>query len=276
MLSEKREVTMELAGRAALVTGGGGGIGAGIAEAFVEKGMKVVITDINPDYARAEAERIGGGVVALAHDVASLDSWASVKRAAQDAVGEIDVLCNNAGISQEFKPLEQVTPEEFDRLMAINLRGVYNGCVSFMGDMRERGRGHIVNTSSMNGLLAHGTFAAYSASKFAVAGLSEALRVELEPFGVGVSILYPGLTRSRMSEGQQPGLDPKVAEIIRSRMMQPVWLGRAVARAVETNQLHIITHPAHLPQLQARFDGIVAAHGDPAEPGYVGGRIAVE
>jgi NAD(P)-dependent dehydrogenase (short-subunit alcohol dehydrogenase family) len=267
---------MDLAGKTALVTGGGGGIGAGIAEAFVEKGMQVVVTDINLDYARAEAERLGNGVLALQHDVTSLDSWAAVKRAALDAFGAVDVLCNNAGVATAFKPLDQVAPDEFDRLMAINVRGVYNGVITFAPEMRERGSGHIVNTSSMNGLLAHGTFAAYSASKFAVAGLSEALRVELAPFGVGVSILYPGLTRSRMSEGQQPGLDAKTAEVIRSRMMQPVWLGRAVARAVETNQLHIITHPGHKAQVEARFQEILAAHGDPAEPGYVGGGIKVE
>lgn len=267
---------MELAGKTALVTGGGGGIGAGIAEALVEKGMKVVVTDINLDYAQAEAARIGGELLALQHDVTSLESWAAVKRAAQEAFGPVEVLCNNAGISQPFQLLDEVTPEAFDRLMAINVRGVYNGVVSFVGDMRERGRGHIVNTSSMNGLLAHGTFAAYSASKFAVAGMSEALAVELAPHGVGVSILYPGLTRSRMSEGQQPGLDPQTAEAIRSRMMQPIWLGRAVARAVETNQLHIITHPGHKPQLEARFAAILAAHGEPAEPGYVGGRISVD
>lgn len=267
---------MDLAGRTALVTGGGGGIGAGIAEAFVEKGMKVVVTDINLDFARAEAERLGAGVLALQHDVTSLDSWATVKQAAQAAFGAVDVLCNNAGVAQAFKPLDQVAPDEFDRLMAINVRGVYNGVITFAPAMRERGFGHIVNTSSMNGLLAHGTFAAYSASKFAVAGLSEALRVELEPFGVGVSILYPGLTRSRMSEGQQPGLDEQTAAAIRSRMMQPVWLGRAVARAVETNQLHIITHPGHKDQVEVRFQGILDAHAEPAEPGYVGGRIKVD
>lgn len=267
---------MDLAGRTALITGGGGGIGAGIAEALVEKGMKVVVTDINRDYAQAEAERIGAGVLALQHDVTARDSWAAVKKAAEAAFGPVDVLCNNAGVAQAFKPLDEVSPDEFDRLMAINVRGVYNGVVSFAPEMRARRSGHIVNTSSMNGLLAHGTFAAYSASKFAVAGLSEALRVELEPFGVGVSILYPGLTRSRMSEGQQPGLDPAVAQIIRSRMMQPVWLGRAVARAVETNQLHIVTHPGHKDQLEARFQAILAAHGAPAEPGYVGGRIKVD
>jgi NAD(P)-dependent dehydrogenase (short-subunit alcohol dehydrogenase family) len=267
---------MELAGRTAVVTGAGGGIGAGIAEALAEKGAKVVITDINRDWAQAEAERIGRGVLALQHDVTSLDSWAQVKQAARKAFGEVEVLCNNAGISQQFKLLDEVSPEEFDRLMAINVRGVYNGVVTFAPDMRGRGRGHIVNTASVNGFLPHGTFAAYTASKFAVAGMSEALRLELEPFGVGVSILYPGLTRSRMSEGQQPGLDAKAAEMLRARMMQPIWLGRAVARAIETNSLHIITHPSHRPQLEARFDALLAAHGEPAEPGFTGGAYIKE
>jgi hypothetical protein len=79
-----------------------------------------------------------------------------------------------------------------------------------------------------------------------------------------------------MSEGQQPALDPKTAEALRSRMMDPVWLGRAVARAVETDTQHIITHPAHRPQLEARFGALVAAHGEPAQPGYDGGSFSGE
>jgi NAD(P)-dependent dehydrogenase (short-subunit alcohol dehydrogenase family) len=270
------EEALDLAGKAALITGGGGGIGAGIAEAFVEKGMKVVITDVTLDYAKAEAARLGRGVVALHHDVTSLESWAVVKRTAENAVGPIDVLCNNAGISQPFKMLDEVAPADFDRLMAINVRGVYNGIVTFVPEMRARKSGHIVNTSSLNGLLPFATFAAYSASKFAVAGMSESLRAELEPFGVGVSILYPGLTRSRMSESMAPGMDAKAMETLRARMMDPLWLGRAVARAVETNQPHIITHPAHGDAVQARFQAIMAAHGEPAQPGYVGGSLKVD
>jgi short-subunit dehydrogenase len=136
--------------------------------------------------------------------------------------------------------------------------------------MKARKAGHVVNTSSANGLLPHGTFAAYCASKFAVAGMSEALRIELEPFGVGVSILYPGLTRSRMSESQMPGLSPEAQKALDARMMEPIWLGRAVARAVEHNSLHIITHPDMLGVVKARFDTICAAFGEPAQPGYGG------
>ncbi|MCB2074307.1 MAG: SDR family oxidoreductase [Novosphingobium sp.] len=261
---------MELAGKVALVTGGGGGIGAGIAEAFVEKGAKVALSDVNPDYARAEAERIGGGAISLQHDVTSLDSWARVKSAVEAEFGQVDVLCNNAGVALPFQPFEDVEPDEFARVMTINVTGVYNGCKTFIAEMKARKAGHIVNTSSLNGLVPFGSFATYCASKFAVAGMSEALCQELAPFGVGVSILYPGLTRSRMSEGQMPDQDSEAAEFMRRAMMEPVWLGRAVARAVETNTLHIITHPEHRDGLAARFDAILAAHGDPAQPGYPG------
>jgi NAD(P)-dependent dehydrogenase (short-subunit alcohol dehydrogenase family) len=176
------------------------------------------------------------------------------------------VVCNNAGVSLPFKPLEEVSPEEFDRVVAINLRGVYNGCVSFIPDMKARRDGHFVNTASVNGLIPHGTFATYCASKFAVAGLSESLRQELAPFGIGVSILYPGLTRSRMSEAQMPDLPPQAREALNARMMEPVWLGRAVVRAVEANELHIITHPDHLDTLRARIDALYASFGEPAQP----------
>jgi NAD(P)-dependent dehydrogenase (short-subunit alcohol dehydrogenase family) len=266
---------MDLAGKVVLITGGGGGIGAGMAEAFVERGAKVAITDINPDYAQAEAERIGSGVIALSHDVAALESWAEVKAAVEARLGPVDVLCNNAGVSLPFKPLEEVAPAEFDRVMAINVRGVYNGCVSFIPEMKARRAGHIVNTASVNGLLPHGPYATYCASKFAVVGLSESIRQDLAPFGVGVSILYPGLTRSRMSENQVPDLPEEQAKALAALMMEPVWLGRAVVRAVENDTLHIITHPEFKAPLQARIDALYAAFGEPAQPGYTPGRLPI-
>lgn len=260
---------MQLDGKVAFITGGGGGIGAGIGEALIEQGMKVVLADIDLDHAQEEANRLGANAVAVQLDVTSLDSWAAAKAAAERHFGTIDVLCNNAGISMPRQPLDQVSPERFARVMAINVTGVFNGIHLFAPEMKRRRSGHIVNTASMNGLLPFATFAAYSASKFAVAGLSEALRDELAPFEVGVSILYPGLTRSRMSEGDLASGDIS-AETLKKGMMEPIWLGRAVARAVEQNQLHIITHPLYKAVLAGRFQEILDAHGEPAQPGYKG------
>ncbi len=266
---------MDVQGKVVLVTGGGGGIGAGIAEAFAEKGARVAVTDVNLGYAQAEAERIGQGVIALQQDVTSPESWAQVKASVEARLGPVDVVCNNAGISLPFRPMETVSLDAFDRVMAVNVRGVFLGCTTFMPEMKARGSGHIVNTSSVNGQLPHQTFAVYSASKFAVSAMSEALRDELAPFGVGVSILYPGLTRSRMSEGQVPDLPEDKRKALAALMMEPVWLGRAVVRAVENNTLHIITHPDHLPALKARIDALYAAYGEPAQPGYAAARIPI-
>jgi NAD(P)-dependent dehydrogenase (short-subunit alcohol dehydrogenase family) len=263
---------MRLEGKIAFISGGGGGIGAGMAEAFIEKGMRVVLADVEIDYARDEAARIGDKAMALALDVTNLDSWRAAREAALARFGRIDVLCNNAGISTPRMPLDQLPPEDFARLMAINVTGVFNGIVTFSAAMRAHGSGHIVTTSSVNGLLPFGTFAAYSASKFAVLGMSDALRQELAPHGVGVSTLFPGLTRSRMS------LDPKVGasqgqiprDVLDASMMQPVWLGRAVARAIENNAPYIITHPEYKLDIEARARGILDAFGEPAQPGYTG------
>lgn len=265
---------MKLDGKVAFITGGGGGIGGGIAQACAEKGMKLVLADIDLDHAQAQAEEFGENALALSLDVTSLESWQAAREAAIWRFGPIDVLCNNAGISQPREPLDQVPPETFARVMAINVTGVYNGIRTFAGDMRERRSGHIVNTSSMNGLMAFATFAAYSASKFAVTGMSEALRDELAPFGVGVSALFPGLTRSRMSQG-----DTKAGHIppeALANMMEPIWLGRAVVKAIEENQFYIISHPGYLPIVEERFKKVLAAFGEPAQPGYKGGVSATQ
>ncbi len=259
---------MKIDGKVALITGGGGGIGGGIAQAFAEKGMKLVLADINLEHAQQQAAEFGDSAIAVQLDVTSLASWAAAKAAAYQCFGGVDVLCNNAGVSQPRAPLDKIPLETFARVMAINVNGVYNGIVTFAEDMRQRRSGHIVNTASMNGLIAFGTFGAYSASKFAVTAMSEALRDELAPFDVGVSILFPGLTRSRMSLGdiESGDIPPQVAA---QGLMEPIWLGRVVIKAVEENRLYIITHPEHRAYLEQRYRNILDAFGEPAEPGYL-------
>ncbi len=255
---------MDLAGKIAVISGGGGGIGAGMGEAFVEKGMSVILADLELDYARAEASRLGERVTALALDVTRLDSWAALREAALERFGRVDILCNNAGVSTSWTPVDQFAPEEFEQVMAINLRGVFYGVQTFAPDMRARGSGHIVNTSSMNGLSPYRGLGAYSASKFAVFGLSDALRDELAPDGVGVSTLFPGLVRSRMSLSrisgvQGAGLSREALEALEARMMDPHDVGRAVVRAIETNAPYIITHPEHKAHFEMRCQALLKA-----------------
>ena len=264
---------MNLQDKTVFITGGGGGIGGGMARAFAERGARIVLADIDQGFAQEEAAKLPAevDVLTLPLDVRSLESWRAARVEAEARFGAVDVLCNNAGISTGFKPLLTIAPDEFERVMAINVTGVYNGVLTFAPEMVARGSGHIVNTSSMNGLSPFASFAAYSASKFAVLGLSDSLRDELAPAGVGVSTLFPGLTRSRMSEGDLGRIsagDPARAAAIEANMMDPLWLGRAVVRAVENDEPYIVTHPEYRDALRARHEKIIAAFGDPAQPDY--------
>ena len=269
-------VADSMAGRLVLVTGAGGGIGAGIAAAFAEAGARLVLADLDVGLAAAVAATLPPASAATAHalDVREAGSWEALR----DALGAVpDVLCNNAGISPGFGPLLGMTPAAFDAVMAVNVTGVYLGVTTFAPGMAARGHGHIVNTASVNGLVPFGSFAAYSASKFAVLGLSDALRDELAPAGVGVSTLFPGLTRSPMAErdaARAVADDPARLAAIRANMMDPLWVGRAVVRAVAANQPYIVTHPEYRAQLEARHAALLGAFGDPAQPGYRSGATA--
>ncbi|TCM20598.1 short-subunit dehydrogenase [Novosphingobium sp. PhB165] len=270
-----------LQGKTVFITGGGGGIGGGMAQAFAERGARIVLADIDHGFAQEEAAKLPSDVevFTLPLDVRSLEGWEAARVEAEARFGAVDVLCNNAGISTGFKPLFDVSPEEFERVMAINVTGVYNGIQTFGPAMAARGEGHIVNTSSMNGLSPFASFAAYSASKFAVLALSDALRDELAPQGVGVSTLFPGLTRSRMSEadlGKVSAGDPARRAAIEANMMEAIWLGRAVVRAVENDEPYIVTHPDYREGVRARQERILAAFGEPAQPDYRTGLTATK
>ena len=263
---------MDLAGKTAFVTGGGGGIGAGIAAALIERGMNVALADIDLERAEQEAAKLGEHARAVRIDVTDEQSWAAAKAEVEAELGPVDLLCNNAGIATSPLLLDETSPRLFAKIMAVNVTGVFNGIYTFAPDMKARGKGHIVNTSSLNGLLAHGTFGAYSASKFAVTGMTDALRQELAPFGVGVSTLYPGLTRSYMSlSDDSAALMADVPDDVRqAMMMDPLWLGRAVANAIEGNHEHIITHPSAKPEVARRQQVLLSAFGEPAQPDYAG------
>lgn len=141
-----------------------------------------------------EALRAAGeGIRGVRLDVADREGWARAE--AETAFGPVDILFNNAGIASFGYELADMAPEAFDRVVAVNLTGVFNGVSAFAAGVRERRRGHIINTSSMAGISAPSGTAggSYAAAKFGVVRLSETLRAELAPYGVGVSVLCPGV-----------------------------------------------------------------------------------
>jgi NAD(P)-dependent dehydrogenase (short-subunit alcohol dehydrogenase family) len=167
-------------------------------------------------------------------------------------MGPVQLLVNNAGVSTLGMPIDEVGPELWDRVISINLTGVYNGVHSFLDDMRGAGGGHIVNTSSMGGLLCGPLLAPYSASKAAVVGLSEALRAELAGSGIGVSVLIPGSVRTRLWRTSRvvrglPDIDTPPADLTTGSAdpngMDPDEVGRRVLAAVSANEPYIVTHP---------------------------------
>ncbi len=190
---------IDINGARALVTGGASGIGYGVAEALLNEGARVVIADINESNAAAAADRLaastGGDIRFAVADVSDAASVAEIGMFVRSAFGGLDILHNNAGVLYHTKPLWETPPEMIDWSFGVNTFGVLNGIREFVPDMIAQGHGHVVNTASIGGFQVRPNEdwyqGLYAATKYAVVGISEALRGDLEPLGIGVSILAP-------------------------------------------------------------------------------------
>lgn len=274
------------AGKTAFVTGGASGIGLGISEALLSEGMNVVIGDVNEshlDDARAQLD--GTNVAFVLVDVTDRASVTKAAEAAVAAFGRVHVLCNNAGIAGGGA-VADASFADWDRAMAVNLGGAVNVVKIFVPLIREHGTGgHIVNTSSIAGITAlpyEG--GAYTTAKFAVRGLSESLRLSLAPEGIGVSVLCPGLTRTRILDApvrEDPDAKPMASEgdpdaLFNSMdgAMDPIEVGRAVVRGIRENLPYILTHGEFRDEIKSLFDEIVEAF--PSDQAVPAARAAFE
>jgi len=182
--------------KVAIITGGARGQGAAEAELFVAAGAQVVITDVLDEGAET-AERIGASVDFLQHDVASEAAWAEVVDTVLDRHGRVDVLVNNAGIFRTIG-LEETTLAVWEQMLGVNQTGVFLGMRTVAATMKAQGNGSIVNISSIAGLRGAGMAHAYSATKWAVRGMSKSAAQELAPFGVRVNSVHPGIIDTAM------------------------------------------------------------------------------
>ena len=212
-----------LAGRIAVVTGGAQGLGLAIAEQFVAEGSRVVLGDLNLDAARAAAEGLGDANIARAVrcDVSSAADVDALIAAALDAFGSLDVMVNNAGIARDAT-MRKMTEEQFDEVIAVHLKGTWNGTRAAAAVMREQGRGAIVNMSSISGKVGLVGQTNYSAAKAGIVGLTKAAAKELAHLGVRVNAIQPGLIRSAMTEAMPQRIwDAKLAEVPMGRAGEP-------------------------------------------------------
>lgn len=194
-------MTRRLEGKVAIVTGAASGIGAETALLFAAEGASVIVADLNEAGAEKTAARIaedGGRASAVAVDVSHVESLETLMRTTASTFGGIDILHNNAGVPMPTTPITEVTPEIYDRIMNVNLKGVFFGCRAVVPYLRERGGGSIVMTSALSGLKARPGLNAYSASKGGVNMLTKSLARELAPDNIRVNAICPVSTDTPM------------------------------------------------------------------------------
>ena len=221
-----------LDGKTALVTGGASGFGAGIARKFAAEGACVLVADLNIDSAHKVAHEING--LAAQADVTKGDDWATLRQAVIDHWGHLDILVNNAGITHLPAPMETVTEDDFDRVLAVNTKSVYLSARTFVPDMKAAGTGAILNIASTAGVSPRPNLNWYNASKGWMITATKAMAIELAPAGIRVNCLNPvagdtPLLASFMGEDTPEMRAKFLATIPIGRFSTPQDMGNAAA-----------------------------------------------
>jgi len=278
------------AGQVAVVTGAAQGLGRALAAAFVDRGVSVALVDIAQERLRETAEAFttrGGQVLPVVTDVSDAAAVGALASRTLEHFGRVDVVVNNAGITAPGgRPLWQTDPEDWRRVLGVNLLGVVHGIQAFVPHLMAAGAGHVVNIASLAGLTVMPFASAYCASKHAVVAVSETLRAELGMMGlpIGVTVVCPGYVRTPLTEPLfallQAGDDAQLAEYlpaglsaeqvqqVRARleygiptMMEPDVVAERILAAVEADQLYALTHGDFEDVVRRRAERILAALG---------------
>ncbi len=253
----------EIEGRVAVVTGGASGIGRGMAQAFLDSGMKVVIADVEEAALASTQSELAaqGDVVGIRCDVSKASEVDALARQAVEAFGAVHVLCNNAGVAGSAPGgIWEAPLDEWDWVMGVNVMGVVHGIRSFVPILLDQGEGgHVVNTASMAGLIPGGGI--YGVTKHAVVALSESLwsQLAMRDPSVRASVLCPGWVNTRIIESERnrpetPRPDPgpaapqmeamrKVVEGLVQSGLDPREVGQIVVEAILDERFYILTHP---------------------------------
>jgi NADP-dependent 3-hydroxy acid dehydrogenase YdfG len=266
------------------VTGAASGIGFAIAKALSSEGMNVVLADVDETALAKAKEALSGGnarVLAVQLDVTDRARYEAVARQVEAELGHVHVLCNNAGVYRGGS-LDAVTYEDWDWVMGVNVGGVINGVQTFLRRIEAHGEGgHIVNTASMAGISAAPGLGVYNTSKFAVVGLSEALRKDLAGKGVGVSVLCPGMVRTRILESERTrpsryevkeaaaeaaaAAHGQVMNLAMNTGIDADEVAELVVQGIKEDQFYLFPHPEMKASAEERSTEVLAAFGE-ADP----------
>jgi 3-oxoacyl-[acyl-carrier protein] reductase len=241
---------MRLDGKTALVTGAGSGIGKCIAETYAREGARVALADINGEAAKSAARSIGNNAIALRVDVSKKADIDGVVGETVAAFGALDILVNNAGATHNNKPMLEIDEAEYDRIFAINVKGIFLACQAVVPIFRQRGGGVIINIGSTAGLRPRPGLSAYNATKGAVHVLTKSLAVELAPDGIRVCAIAPVATETPLLPsflGPAPGMREKfIATIPLGRLALPqdiadaaLFLASAEAKFITGNIMEV-------------------------------------
>lgn len=271
----------DLKNKIAVVTGAASGIGLAMTEQFLQEGMKVVMADVEQGALEKEAKRLSEAsgderVLAVRTDVRDPMSVEQLRDAALERFGAVHVLCNNAGVGPAG-PMLDTSAADWQWCTEVNVLGVAYGVITFGKLMAEQGEGHIINTASEAGLLTNATLGMYVATKHAVVGMTESLYRELEPQGVGVSVLCPSLIntgifhseRNRddgadMTPSQVATMAP-LREAIVAMGLPPAKAATDVVEAIKENRFWIFTHEFTPGAAMYRFEDIRQGR-NPSDP----------
>ena len=269
----------DLEGKVAVVTGGASGIGRGIAEALKNQGVELVIADIEDGALQRTAKELGA--TGIQTDVSSADSVGALATEVVERFGTAHVLVNNAGIGPMGR-IADLTLDDWKWMVGVNLWGVIHGIHAFLPILKSNEEGgHIVNTSSMAGLVGMPGLGSYTLTKYGVLGLTEVLAKELEEDGskVGATVLCPGTIHTNIGtssrnrpDGNAGGLhdvdiSQEGSEVDMSgvRWMIPIEVGTIVVDCIKSGELYALTHPDWWDMVEPRFVAIASAFGKTLE-----------
>ena len=215
----------------AVVTGAANGFGLAVATRLADEGAKLVLVDRDAEALQAAAEKLGGiPVVADVSQESEVDGYVA---AAVEAHGRIDLFFNNAGIEGRMAPMTELSVADFDRVWAVNARGVFMGLRAVLKVMKPQGSGVIVNTASMAAIKGAATFSPYIASKHAVLGLTKSAALEGAPYGIRVNCVAPGHIDTRMARDLTAQIDPSDPEGVYRAVSDTVPLYKRYGTAAE-------------------------------------------